>query len=183
MNSNHRSPLSSPARSIYCRELSGEPVMPTVIPANVFSPSIKACETVQSLPRKGRTLVPQLSLQVFRDPADFLLLVPIAVFFPGLSNHIARTGCSDRHKATPRPVAHGSPDPFHQGTNVLLENTQPPVTEEKIFPHRSTPVKPAPGKLKGSKAHPELQEGHSRQPKPASSSSSARLGRVPSSCH
>lgn len=101
--------------------------------------------------------MPQLSLQVLCDPADFLLPVPVSVFFPGLSYHIGRVGCSHRHEAAARPVAHGSPDPFHQGTNVLLEKeTQP----------RSLSVKPDTGKLKPSRARsapaPELQEGHGR---------------------
>lgn len=70
--------------------------------------------------------MPQLSLQVLRDPADFLLLVPVPVFFPGLSHHAGRTGCRQRHEAAARPVAHGGPDPLHQGTHVLLEReTQP----------------------------------------------------------
>lgn len=93
--------------------------------------------------------MPQLSLQVLRDPADFLFLVPVPMFFPGLSHHIGRVGCSCRHEAAPRPVAHGSPDTFHQGTNVLLEKeTQPPVTEEKILNHCSLSVKPDTGKLR-----------------------------------
>lgn len=122
------------------------------------------------------------------DPADFLLLVPVSVFFPGLSYHIARIGCSHRHEAAPRPVPHGSPDPFHQGTNVLLEKeTQSAVTEEKILNHCSMSVKPDTGKLKPSRTcsapAPELQEGQGRQPEPASSSSSAKLCRVPSIRH
>lgn len=114
--------------------------------------------------------MPQLGLQVLGDPADFLLLVPVPVFFPGLSHHVGRVGCSRRHEAAPRPVAHGSPDPFHQGTNVLLEKeTQPPVTKEKILNHCSTSVTPDTSRLKPSRAcpapAPELQECHGRQPK------------------
>lgn len=132
--------------------------------------------------------MPQLSLQVLSDPAEFLLLVPVAVFFPGFSHHTARIGCSCRHEAAPRPVPHGSPDPFHQGTNILLEKeTQPPVTEEKTFNHCRMSTKADTSKLKPSSTcsapAPELQDGHGRQPKPASSSSSAKLCRVPSVCH
>lgn len=52
MNSSHPSPLSSPARPIHCRELTGELVMPTYLV--FFFPSNKACETVQSLSWKAK---------------------------------------------------------------------------------------------------------------------------------
>lgn len=71
------------------------------------------------------------------DPANFLLLVPVAMFFPGLSYHTPRIGCRHRHEATARPVSHRSSDAFHQSTNVLLERgTQSPVTDEKICNHK-----------------------------------------------
>lgn len=76
---------------------------------------------MQSLPWKGQIPLPQLSLQVLSDPANFLLPVPVSVFFPRLSYHVARIGGSHRHKTAAGPVSHCSPDPFHQGTNVLLE--------------------------------------------------------------
>lgn len=82
-------------------------------------------------------LVLQLSLQVLGDPANFLLLVPVSVFFPGLPYHTPRIGCSHRHEAAAGPVSHGSPDPFHQGTNILLEEETPsPVTDKKTFNHK-----------------------------------------------
>ena len=92
--------------------------MPT---APFFPPSVQALRMVQSPPWKSQIPVPQLSLQVLRDPANFLLLVPVAVFFPGLSYHIPRNGRSHRHEATAGPVPHCSPDPFHQGANVFLK--------------------------------------------------------------
>lgn len=92
---------------------------------------------MQSLPWEGRVSGPWLILQVLGDPAYFLLLVPVAMFFPGLSYHAPSTGCRHRHKAAARSVSHRSPDAFHQSTNILLEGeTQSPVTDEKICNHK-----------------------------------------------
>lgn len=65
-------------------------------------------------------------IQVLVEPTTFLLLISVAMFFPGLPSPALRAHSSCSHQAAPRLVAHHSLDSFGQSSHIFLANKRKP---------------------------------------------------------